>query len=474
MKKLICAVALLSFSLAFSQETSSKIFGRLKGTTSEMTIKVIHVPTNSSFETKSNKNGQFSLDNLQPGGPYTIEVMDGANVVYSNSNVQLSLGNNDLPVVEVGSKEKIIDEVKLTSKRATAAKFGVGISQAQISGLPNINRGIQDVTKLIPQSANNSFNGTNFRYNNVTIDGSINNDAIGFSPSLGGQTGTSGMPGSSTRSNSISLDAIQDVQVYIAPYDVKLGNFLGGSINAVTRSGSNNVEGSLYMYGRNAAITGNNRVGDNSKMPGSFEDFIYGGRVGLPVLKDKLFLFSNIEYTKRTDPVFYNAGDQGALVSNDLAQQIAAFVKNKYGFDAGSFNNYNNFAESGKLFNKLDWKINDKHTLSIKNNTVFSQASNLERDGANFRFSSMDFIQKNTSSTTTLELKSRFNDKWNNNLVVGYSSIHDYRDPTSQNAMFPQVEISYNGGTILLGNDREATVFNMKQKTFEITDNLTY
>jgi hypothetical protein len=474
MKKLICAVALLSFSLAFSQETSSKIFGRLKGTTSEMTIKVIHVPTNSSFETKSNKNGQFSLDNLQPGGPYTIEVMDGANVVYSNSNVQLSLGNNDLPVVEVGSIEKIIDEVKLTSKRATAAKFGVGISQAQISGLPNINRGIQDVTKLIPQSANNSFNGTNFRYNNVTVDGSINNDAIGFSPSLGGQTGTSGMPGSSTRSNSISLDAIQDVQVYIAPYDVKLGNFLGGSINAVTRSGSNNVEGSLYMYGRNAAITGNNRVGDNSKMPSSFEDFIYGGRVGLPVVKDKLFLFSNIEYTKRTDPVFYNAGDQGALVSNDVAQQIAAFVKNKYGFDAGSFNNYNNFSESGKLFNKLDWKINDKHTLSIKNNTVFSQALNLERDGANFRFSSMDFIQKNTSSTTTLELKSRFNDKWNNNLVVGYSSIHDYREPTSQNVIFPQVEISYNGGTILLGNDREATVFNMKQKTFEITDNLTY
>ncbi|GAA5087430.1 carboxypeptidase regulatory-like domain-containing protein [Chryseobacterium ginsengisoli] len=474
MKKIICAIALLSFSLAFSQETSSKIFGRLKGTTSEMTIKVIHVPTNSSFETKTNKNGQFSLDNLQPGGPYTIEVMDGSNVVYSNSNVQLSLGNNDLPVVEVGNKEKVIDEVKLTSKRTTAAKFGVGISQAQISGLPNINRGIQDVTKLVPQSANNSFNGTNFRYNNVTIDGSINNDAIGFSPSLGGQTGTSGMPGSSTRSNSISLDAIQDVQVYIAPYDVKLGNFLGGSINAVTRSGSNNVEGSLYMYGRNASITGNNRVGDNSKMPSSFQDFIYGGRVGLPVVKDKLFLFSNIEYTKRTDPVFYNAGDQGALVSNDVAQQISNFVKNKYGFDVGSFNNYNNFSESGKLFNKLDWKINDKHTLSIKNNTVFSQASNLERDGANFRFASMDFVQKNTSSTTTLELKSRFNDKWNNNLILGYSSIHDYRDPTSQNAMFPQVEIAYNGGTILLGNDREATVFNMKQKTFEITDNLTY
>ncbi|MDN3691646.1 carboxypeptidase-like regulatory domain-containing protein [Chryseobacterium tructae] len=224
-KKMICAFALLSFGFAFSQETSSKIFGRLKGISSEVTVKVVHIPTNSTFETKSNSKGQFSLDNLQPGGPYRIEISDGSQVIYENPNLQLSLGSNDLPIVEIGSKEKSIDEVKITSKKANV-KYGVGISQAQISGLPNINRGIQDVTKLVPQSANNSFNGTNFRYNNVTIDGSINNDAIGFSPSLGGQTGTSGMPGSSTRSNSISLDAIQDVQVYIAPYDVKLGNFL--------------------------------------------------------------------------------------------------------------------------------------------------------------------------------------------------------------------------------------------------------
>ncbi|WP_300671707.1 TonB-dependent receptor [Soonwooa sp.] len=472
-RKLICAFALLSFGFAFSQETTSKILGKLKGTSTEMTVKVTHIPTNSSFETKTNNKGLFSLDNLQPGGPYKIVVTDGSNVVYSNDNIQLSLGSNDLPVMQIASTdEKAIEGVTITSKKIV--KNGVGINQAQITGLPNINRGIQDVTKLVPQSANNSFNGTNFRYNNVTIDGSINNDAIGFSPSLGGQTGTSGMPGSSTRSNSISLDAIQDVQVYIAPYDVKLGNFLGGSVNAVTRSGSNTVEGSIYMYGRNASITGNNRVGDGSKMPSSFEDFIYGARVGAPIVRDKVFLFSNIEYTKRTDPVFYNADDQGALVTNDVASKLHDFVKNKYGFDIGSYNGYNNTSESGKMFNKLDWKINDQHTLSIKNNTVFSQASNLERDGANFRFSSIDFMQKNMSSSTTLELKSRFNSAWNNNLVLGYSSIHDYRDPTSANKMFPQVEISYNGGTILFGNDREASVFNMKQKTFEITDNLTY
>ena len=112
--------------------------------------------------------------------------------------------------------------------------------------------------------------------------------------------------------------------------------------------------------------------------------------------------------------------------------------------------------------------------MSLKNNTVFSEASNLERDGANFRFSGIDFVQKNQASTTTLELKSRFSDQLNNTLLLGYSAIRDYRNPTSSNVMFPQVEIAYNGGTIFLGNDREASVFNMKQKTFEITDNLTY
>lgn len=472
-RKLICALALLSFGVAFAQETSARIVGKLKGANTGMTVKLTHIPTNSTVETKSNSQGNFSVENLQPGGPYRIEVLDGAQTVYSSDSYQLSLGSNDLPVIAIDNREKSIAGVTLTANRRSA-KNGVAITEAQITGLPNINRGIQDVTKLVPQSANNSFAGTNFRYNNVTIDGSISNDAIGFSPSLGGQTGTSGMPGSSTRSNAISLDAIQDVQVYIAPYDVKLGNFLGGSVNAVTRSGSNDVTGSIYTYGRNAAITGKNRVGDNSKMPSSFDDYIFGGRVGLPVVKDKLFLFTNMEYTRRTDPVFYNAGDAGALIDNSTAQAISSFVKSKYGFDTGSYNQYNNYSQSSKLFNKLDWKINDRHTLSLKNNTVFSEASNLERDGANFRFSGIDFVQKNQASTTTLELKSRFSDQLNNTLLLGYSAIRDYRNPTSSNVMFPQVEIAYNGGTIFLGNDREASVFNMKQKTFEITDNLTY
>ena len=478
-KQIISIFALLSFTVAFAQETSSALSGKIQdGTHGNLKVKITYLPTNSNYETDANKNGQFTLNNLDVGGPYKIEVYDEKqNLIYSQNGIQLSLGKNDLPLIflsedERKSKtEKNIDEVKLSAKKK--AKEGLNISETQIQGLPNLNRGIQDVTKLVPQSANNSFAGTNFRYNNVTIDGSINNDAIGFSPSLGGQTGTSGMPGSSTRTNSISLDAIQDVQVYIAPYDVKLGNFLGGSVNAVTRSGSNNVTGSIYTYGRNASITGPNKVGDGSQMPKDFEDFIIGGRVGFPLVKDKVFFFTNMEYTKRTDPIFYNA-NSGGLIDEPTAQTIANFVNTKYGFNVGNYNNYNDQSQSSKFFNKLDWKINSNNSLSIRNNTVFSEATNLERDAANFRFASIDFKQKNVSSATTLELKSRFGSNWANSLIVGYSAIHDYRNPLSGNAMFPQVEIGYNGGTIFLGNDREATVFNMKQNTFEITDNLTY
>ncbi|MEI7510229.1 MAG: TonB-dependent receptor, partial [Flavobacterium sp.] len=482
LKLFFTSMLMLMIHSMSAQMTTSSISGKVTDGTaplSDASVILTHVPTNTTYESTTDKQGRFNLENLNVGGPYKISVKSINSKEFTASQIQLSLGDNDYPTIKVEKKDNVLEEVVVAGKKTTRGN-GTNISQTQISGLPNINRGLQDVTKLVPQSANNSFAGTNFRYNNVTIDGSINNDAIGFSPSLGGQSGTSGMPGSSTRSNSISLDAIQDVQVYIAPYDVKLGNFLGGSVNAVTRSGTNKVSGSVYSYGRNAAITGPNNVGDGSKMPTAFEDYQLGFRVGFPIIKDKLFFFTNEEYTKRTDPIFYNAGDVDAngnvtsLIDNTTAAAIANFVKTKYGFDVGSYNAYNNFSNSKKFFNKVDWKINKKHSLSIRNNTVLSEASNLERDGANFRFSSMDFVQHNQSVSTVLELKSHLSNRWSNAFLVGYSTIKDYREPQSSYNLFPQVEIGYNGGTIFLGNDREATVFNMKQNTTEITDNLTY
>ncbi|WP_245565114.1 hypothetical protein [Spirosoma spitsbergense] len=157
-----------------------------------------------------------------------------------------------------------------------------------------------------------------------------------------------------------------------------------------------------------------------------------------------------------------------------MAQQISDFVKTNYGLDAGSFGDYAIYSKSTKFFNRLDWNINDKNQLTIRNNTVFSEATNLERDAANFRFGSIDFKQSNNQSSTVAELKSQFGGRASNSLIVGYSSVHDFRNTLANVRTFPQVEIAYNGGTIFLGNDREASVFNLKQKTFEVTDNFTF
>jgi hypothetical protein len=486
MKKVLSIIYLIISSLALhAQITTSSISGKVidnKGETIPgATVVALFTPTGVKYGVSTNVDGRYNISNMTPGGPYKITITSIGFKDIIREDINLSLGgNNDFNFSLAENTQQLQEVVVVGEKGGVKTGSSTEISEAKLRTLPTLSRSLQDMTRLTPQSSNNSFAGTNFRYNNVTIDGTINNDAIGFSPSLGGATGTSGMPGSSTRTNPISLDAIQDIQVYIAPFDVKIGNFLGGSINAVTRSGTNKVTGSVYGFGRNAAITGPNNAGDKSPIPSAYHDYQTGFRVGLPLIKDKLFFFTNEEITRRQEPLFYGAGSKDANGNNTsiidvaTAQKISDFLSTNYGFNAGSYGNFNIYSRSNKFFNRIDWNISDKHQLSIRNNTITSEASNLERDAANFRFSSIDYKQNNNQSSTVAELKSRFGKNASNNLIVGYSTVHDFRTPLSGNASFPQTEIASNGGTIFLGNDREATIFNMKQNTFEITDNFTW
>ena len=446
---------------SFSQITNSNINGVIKdkkgetipGTTIQLTLKSNGIKYNVS----SDVNGIFHIYNANVGGPYSIKVTSVGFKPYEKDEIYLTLGGNDLDIHLDEENTQLKEVVVTTTKGGTKTGAGIYLGEQKLKSVPTISRAITDFTKLVPQSVNNSFAGTNFRYNNVTIDGTINNDAIGFSPSLGGQGGTSGMPGSSTRTSPISIDAIKDIQVYIAPYDVKIGNFLGGSINAITRSGTNKVEGSLYGFGRDLH---------------GIKDIQSGFRIGLPIKKDKLFFFTNSEITKRTDPVLYGVNSKG-LVSDSIAKKISDFTKLKYGYNVGDYDGYSIYSESSKFFNRLDWNINDNHQLTLRNNTTISEATNLERDAANFRFGSQDFRQNVNQSASVLELRSRFGSA-SNSLILGYTDIHDYRTPLSENFSFPQTEIAYNGGTIFIGNEREATIFNLKQKTFEFTNNFNF
>jgi Carboxypeptidase regulatory-like domain len=484
---IVLFVSILCFpSTIEAQVTSSSISGLIKDKKEPLpsaTIMLIHQPTGTKYGVQTDLDGRYNIENMLPGGPYKMSITFVGYKTEEKGDISLTLGTNtvfNFTLIDANNLLEIVNVVGNKKEDNEGNSNGKNISQEQMRSVPTLSRSLTDMTKLSPQNNNNSFARTNFRYNNVTVDGAINNDAIGFSPSMGGQTNSSGMPGSSTRTNPISLDAIQDIQVYIAPYDVKIGNFTGGSINAVTRSGTNDVIGSVYGFGRNGSLVGKNNAGDKSKLSNDYYDYQTGFRIGFPLIKNKLFFFTNTEITKRQEPLNYKAGDKDAngnllsLVDVTTAQRISDTLKSRYGFDSGAYGAYNIYSKSTKFFNRLDWNISDKSSLSIRNNFIKSEATNLERDAANFRFASMDFAQHNTNSSTVAELKTRLTNRLNNSLILGHTQIRDYRNPLSTNTAFPQTEIGYRGGTILLGNDREATVFNLKQNTIEITDNVTW
>lgn len=485
---LFTAFIFLSFC-ASAQETSGSLSGQVKDASGQpipgATVTAIHTPTGTRYAMAADAKGRYFLNNLRIGAPYRVTAsMTGMNKS-ERDDIAVRLGGSQQLDFVLDDQVQNLNTVTVSATRKSGQKadsYGAGknISAQQLKEMPTVNRSLTDITRSTPQgSRDNSFGGTNFRYNNVTIDGAINNDAIGFSPSLGGQTGTSGMTGSSTRTNPVSLDAIADMQVYLAPFDVKIGNFTGGSVNAVTRSGTNTVAGSVYGFGRNAAITGKDRVGSLGKMNSDFYDYQAGFRIGFPIIKNKLFFFSNEEITRREDPTQLTVGttETSHIFSVADAGLISSAAANRYGsiFDVGTAGIYTNWSKSQKFFNRLDWNISDRHQLAIRNNTIFSKATHMDRDQQDFRFSSMAFLQENNQSSTVAELKSRFNNELSANVVVGFTHVNDSRDPLSDPTL-PQVQIMGRtpGTTIYLGTDREASIFNMKQQTWEFTANLNY
>ena len=474
--KLLSTILLLQLSIfGYSQETTAVLNGIVttdKGAVLPgATITVKHEPTGSVSSSQANGKGLFVIPNLKPGGPYTVTVSFAGFKTETLSNQNFSLGNN--PDVDISLKlnTQSLTEVVITSGKKTNAG-GISVGRMQLNTLPTLGRSLSDFTRLTPQSNNNSFAGTNFRYNNVTIDGAINNDAFGFSNSAGGVSGggQAGTAGSGTRTNPYSLDVIQEVQVQLAPYDVKLGNFTGGSVNAVTKSGTNDFHGSVYGYGRNQALVGKSVDGLKSKIGSTFHDYQYGATVGGPIIKNKAFFILNYEKTERQEPTFYNAGDPGAAMTVAEGQQIVNQLSTKYGYNPGSYQGvYKIFTKSDKLFGRLDFNLNRNNTLTVRGIYTNGSGNNLERSSTNFQFGSTDFTQYTKNYNLTAELKTKISNNVNNLFNISYINVHEYR--TFPQPIAPYIDID--NGRITLGTWREASIYNLKQKTFEISDNIT-
>ncbi len=485
---LVFLVVLAGAQRATAQVTTASLMGKVTSDKAEdligVTVQVLHVPTGIKRGTATDVDGRFNIPNLAAGGPYTVQVSYVGYKAQSIGDVFLTLGNSTRLNVTLATETQELNEVVVLGN-TQAAKTGAGttVGREAIQQLPTISRSIQDFTRLDPRNSNNSFAGSSFRYNNITLDGAVNNDAIGFSPSLGGVSGTSGLPGGSARANPISLDAIQEIQAQVAPFDVKLGNFTGGSINAVTRSGTNDFHGSVYGFGRNQSVTGKSVDGADSKIGSDYHDYQTGFRVGGPLIKNRLFFFTNAEIARRQEPLFYGAGQPGSNVSGELATAIANKLQATYNYNVGEAGSYTIKANSDKLFGRLDFNLDDKTSIAVRHNFIQSVATNLERSQTLFKFGSQDFNQNNVQNSTVLEVKSNFTNTVSNNFIAGYTNIHDYRSLLGgQASVFPAVQINSVGpngpgylgsGQILLGSDREASIFNTRQKTFEITDNFT-
>ncbi len=364
-----------------AQETTSEIQGLVsdgKAGLPGVNVVAIHQPTGTKYGTSTRLDGRYNLPNLKIGGPYTITVSFIGFKTETENDVTLLLGQTHKSNFVLREATTTLQEVVVTagqnnvfnSSRTGAQEI---INRRLIEGIPNVNRSWKDLVKLVPSQNNLSFGGLSSQLNNVTLDGANFNNSFGLGDgTLGGQTGA----------QPISLDAIEQIQVNVSPFDVKFGGFAGGSINTVTRSGKNQSFGSVYQFFKNKDLQGY-KVGDVTLPKQDFTYDLKGFTAGGAIVKNKLFFFINGEQESRMEPgTQWVASDatntpNGINVSQAKAADLDAlrkFLIEKYNYDPGTYQGYQYGSVSKRLTTKLDWNINSKNSFSLKYTLLRSSA----------------------------------------------------------------------------------------------------
>ena len=424
------------------------------------TVIAVHTPTNTQYVAPTNADGRFNIQNMRVGGPYTVKVTFVGFQDANRSGISLTVGQNERVDVKLIDSSTQLGEVVVSGRQdpvINAGRTGAAttIQREQIERLPTLNRSFADFTRLTPQANGLSFGGRSGAFNNFTVDGAVFNNAFGLSTTVGGQT--SAQP--------ISIDAIEQIQVSIAPFDVRQGSFTGAGINAVTRSGTNRFTGSLYFFNRNESKYFLGReVGSQEATITNFALRNFGGRVGGPIIKDKLFFFVSGERERRSDPPSGNFlasndnlpanGTSISQVSEGQLNTLSSFLSTTYGYNAGPYQGFSQRQNSDKLTVKLDWNINANHRFNVKYNLLRSLADvppsnsgSLTNAGATGRqgtafgmpFLAAYYEVNNNLDSYIAELNSTFGARFSNNMTAGYTAFRDSRATTS--SPFPFVEI---------------------------------
>ena len=497
---LLIAMALMLTSTLMAQITTSSMSGLVtlgdaKGeTVIGATVQAVHEPSGTRYAAVTNVDGRFSIQGMRTGGPYAVTV---SYIGYQSKiirGIQLELGETYDLKVWIEEEASELAEVVISGK---ASKFAVektgastNINNAQITNLPTVTRSITDVTRLSPYGGNGmSFAGSDGRLANFTVDGANFNNNFGLSDNL---------PGGG---NPISIDAIEELQVVISPYDVRQTNFIGGGVNAITKSGTNKFKGSAYVYHRNENMRGD--AVEREQIAGARakdQNTTYGFSLGGPILKNKLFFFVNGEMTKTPTVVNrWRASEDGVAdpdnylsrtTVNDL-QRVSDFVKNKYGYNTGSYTNFPADENNYKLLARIDWNITDKHHLALRynytKNRYWSNPNASSMDGGtrsayarmsqySMSFANSMYAMDNLVHSFSLDLNSRLTEKLSNQLLATYSKLDDVRD--SNSSMFPFIDIldgtGSNGNYMALGYELFTWNNAVHNTIWNVKDDLTY
>jgi len=443
--------------LSYAQVTTSSISGRVTDGKEPLigaTVKATHEPSGTIYGAVTNNDGRYTIQGMRIGGPYKIEITYLGFAGYAKNDVYLQLGGTFVLDAQLSESETALSEVVVagSSSKFTTEKTGAttNINNEQMRLLPTIYRDIADIARLSPYANGMSFAGGDGRSTNFTVDGANLNNNFGLSSSLPG----GGRP--------ISIDAIEEIQVVVSPFDVRQTNFIGGGINAITKSGTNTVKGSAYYYFRNQDMRGN-RIGDNDFGVRNKESkTIYGATLGGPIIKNKLFFFGNVEYEKSPQQVItWRASTDGVSDNQSISrttvsdlQKVSDHLRDKYGYNTGSFTNFPADVTNLKYLIRLDWNINNANKLSLrynhtKNTSWFPPNGNSNDNNPrspqnrvsaySMSYANSMYSQDNLVNSATLELNSRLKENMSNQLLATYSLIKDVRGSTSD--PFPFIDI---------------------------------
>jgi outer membrane receptor for ferrienterochelin and colicin len=456
-----------------AQVTTSGMTGFVRGENNEplvgATVTVTHIPTGSVYRTITQSGGKFDLGNMNPGGPYTINVSFVNYQTFVKSDIFLALGETATEDVSLSTRTNELTTVVVAATRGQS-RGGVesSISREKVANLPTVGRNITDLLRTVPQAKLDRRNegaiaiaGQNNRYNAFYIDGALNNDVFGLA--------ASGTNGGQANIPPISIDAIDQIQVSISPWDASLSGFTGGGINAITRSGTNSLSGSLYFLYRNQDLSGKTPTGLKSaatKLP-DFNDKTIGFRVGGPIIPNKLFYFINGEIVRFQRPQVFDPSRYSGNTSYAGLLALADTLRNKYGYEPGGFESNPETVEANRVVAKFDWNASSAHRVSFTYRFNDGERVNTSSSSAStINFFNNGYVFPTTSHTFTGELRSNFNRGLSNRLLVTYADVSDNRDPIT--SPFPRVSINDGSGRIIFGPDNNSTVNLLAQKNFNL------